>query len=532
MTIVTPVPFLRRRHHFGGGDLSGSLSAHEDLLIWSLKINICQRVLLLIERQGLMDPKVASATSSAIGELPRDLAARMRLCTAGWFASEGVQADSMVAVGKAMDFASLAHLRAQSSYSFPISCVVHAVLFPHLVSMLLSSVVHTQPYDRFIATSRTGLRAMEDLLTKTREQLTGVYPSLRASEVVLPRVALAPLGVDDLYTPADRGEARTRFGVPNEATVLLWVGRLTEHYKADLDPLLPAFRTLRQQSPRLHLVLAGNASYPHYSAPQVARSDQITVIENFLRADKPFVYGRADIFVSPVDNIQETFGLTVLEAMASGLPVVASDWSGYRDLVVDNETGYLIRTVVDDRAWEEFDVLASFAASPVPEYHLARQTVVDVDQLTARLTNLVDVPSRRSQFGMAGRERVAKHFLWSKVIRDFGSVWEEQMAEFASAPPGRLRGISFRDVFRLYGTAPSSHRCLIVSSRASDVAEYRRAPSSVDAGVWVLEQCLDSSVPFDRFAESGEQVRQAALGLLKKGFLRVTAYVERSAINR
>ena len=58
------------------------------------------------------------------------------------------------------------------------------------------------------------------------------------------------------------------------------------------------------------------------------------------------VWHAADVFVSPSDNIQETFGLAVLEAMASGLPVVASDWDGYRDLVEDGQTGLLVPTTM------------------------------------------------------------------------------------------------------------------------------------------------------------------------------------------
>lgn len=56
------------------------------------------------------------------------------------------------------------------------------------------------------------------------------------------------------------------------------------------------------------------------------------------------VWKVADGFTSLSDNIQETFGLVVVEAMASGLPVVASDWNGYRDLVVPGETGWLVPT--------------------------------------------------------------------------------------------------------------------------------------------------------------------------------------------
>ena len=50
----------------------------------------------------------------------------------------------------------------------------------------------------------------------------------------------------------------------------------------------------------------------------------------------------ADLALSLVDNTQETFGLAVAEAMAAGLPVVASDWNGYRDLIRHGVDGYLV----------------------------------------------------------------------------------------------------------------------------------------------------------------------------------------------
>ena len=58
--------------------------------------------------------------------------------------------------------------------------------------------------------------------------------------------------------------------------------------------------------------------------------------------EKKLALAAADLFCSPSDNLQETFGLSVLEAMASSLPVVASDWDGYRDLVVHGRTGWLV----------------------------------------------------------------------------------------------------------------------------------------------------------------------------------------------
>ena len=52
------------------------------------------------------------------------------------------------------------------------------------------------------------------------------------------------------------------------------------------------------------------------------------------------VYAASDVFISLSDNIQETFGITPIEAMASGLPVIVSDWDGYRHSVRDGIDGF------------------------------------------------------------------------------------------------------------------------------------------------------------------------------------------------
>src|SRR6185437_9144143 len=57
------------------------------------------------------------------------------------------------------------------------------------------------------------------------------------------------------------------------------------------------------------------------------------------------LWAGADVFISLVDNIQETFDITPVEAMAAGLPVVVSDWDGYRSTVRDGVEGFLIPTL-------------------------------------------------------------------------------------------------------------------------------------------------------------------------------------------
>ena len=80
------------------------------------------------------------------------------------------------------------------------------------------------------------------------------------------------------------------------------------------------------------------------TAEQLAIDDRVLFNSDLTPDERNTVYASADIFVSLADNPQETFGLAPLEAMATGLPVVLSDWNGYRDLVEHGHSGYLIPT--------------------------------------------------------------------------------------------------------------------------------------------------------------------------------------------
>ena len=128
------------------------------------------------------------------------------------------------------------------------------------------------------------------------------------------------------------------------------------------------------------------------------------------------VWHAADLFVSPSDNIQETFGLAVLEAMASGLPVVASDWDGYRDLVVDGETGFLVPTAMVEGATA--GATARLLTGELTYDHFlaecSQATVVDVPAMGAAVARLVGDESLRRRMGEAGRRRAREHFAWPR----------------------------------------------------------------------------------------------------------------------
>ena len=101
-----------------------------------------------------------------------------------------------------------------------------------------------------------------------------------------------------------------------------------------------------------------------------------------------------DLVLSLVDNIQETFGLSIAEAMAAGRPVVASDWDGYRDLIRHGIDGYLVPSCWDEQAnhvsfplgWMQKNELSNF---PFISGSLAQLVQLDLEAAEAAVITLL-----------------------------------------------------------------------------------------------------------------------------------------------
>jgi len=151
------------------------------------------------------------------------------------------------------------------------------------------------------------------------------------------------------------------------------------------------------------------------------------------------LWAGADIFLSLVDNIQETFGITPLEAMAAGLPIVASDWDGYRHTLRDGVEALLIPTLgapggglgatLAARHALEMDSYQAYVGAA------AQHTAVHVGRAAEALAALIRQPELRRRLGAAGRTRVAEAFDWPVVARQYVALSEELAAIRLAAPP-------------------------------------------------------------------------------------------------
>ena len=135
------------------------------------------------------------------------------------------------------------------------------------------------------------------------------------------------------------------------------------------------------------------------------------------------LWAAADVFLSLVDNIQETFGITPVEAKAAGLPVVASDWDGYRSTIRDGVDGFLVPTLGGPAG-----ALGESAGHP-PRVELdsyqtyvgvvAQHTAVDVEGAAERLARLFADPELRRCMGAAGRASARETYDWPTIARRY-----------------------------------------------------------------------------------------------------------------
>lgn len=153
------------------------------------------------------------------------------------------------------------------------------------------------------------------------------------------RLGLWGRGVDaELFNPARRSVAWRRAVAGDETRpIVLFVGRLS--YEKNLDVLANAF--LAMEAETAHLVFVGDGpARPRLE--QLLAGRDVTFTGYLRGADLATAYASADVFAFP--SLTETFGQVTLEAMASGLPVVAFDAEGVRDLVRHERTGLLAAT--------------------------------------------------------------------------------------------------------------------------------------------------------------------------------------------
>lgn len=326
-------------------------------------------------------------------------------------------------------------------------------------------------WDAVVCTSPTAREVVVGVLDRYGEYLRERFGS-GAVLPARPQLPVIPLGVDcdamaAVVSESGRAAWRARFGVGERDVVVLSVGRLSLHAKAHPFPLFGACERASKITGRsVVLVLAGQ--FPNDSVrgafQQLARAIAPGVRMIYMdgtREETPRdLWQVADIFCSFPDNIQETFGLAVVEAMAAGLPCVVSDWNGYRSLVRDGEDGFRIETVTVSS--DGGANIASRYAQHADDYnrmvgHVSQSVAVDVEGAASALARLFSDEGLCRRMGCSGRDRARFAFDWRVVVAGYDALFKEITAQRIANSKSETKGGAplAGDPFEVFSCYPS-----------------------------------------------------------------------------
>ena len=309
---------------------------------------------------------------------------------------------------------------------------------------LLSPIMHSllqndmYAYDCIVSPSHCGTIALQKLIGSIK---AWSLKNLKFNINFDARFEMVPYGLEPQpFQDLDKAACRHTLELPEDGIILFSLGRFARSEKADLMPLLLAFKELVNRNrnkaiPNVYLVLAGatlDQPYLHEVKEAIAQlqiTSRIHIKTQVDTADKIMLYGAADIFVAVNDSIQETYGYALVEAMACGLPIVAAAWNGHREIVADGENGFLVPTYCGGFNQENLIMnQMTFKEHDDVNNDLNQSMVIDVPHLIESLCTLVTDPIRRQAFGHASRARCYKHYLLEDTSKRILRIIEDSVA--------------------------------------------------------------------------------------------------------
>ncbi|MFA4849342.1 MAG: glycosyltransferase family 4 protein [Methanoregula sp.] len=196
-----------------------------------------------------------------------------------------------------------------------------------------------------------------------------------------------PIGVDtNIFNPTiSSDEIKERYKVYNKKIILFVAGLDSAHYFKGLENLLISFSHITDETARLMIIGDGNLKF-HYIklSNELGISDKVIFTGGVSNEDLPKCYACAELLVLPSISSGEAFGLVLIEAMACGKPVIASNLPGVRTVVDHNVNGLLVEPG-------------------------------DVKDLTAKIDYLLHNEDICKSFGREGRKKTEEKYSWKRI---------------------------------------------------------------------------------------------------------------------
>jgi D-inositol-3-phosphate glycosyltransferase len=316
-------------------------------------------------------------------------------------------------------------------------------------------------YDSFICTSHSAKSAVErqiNLMTEKMNSIFGGGVSYRG------RFDVIPLGVDtNIFRPYNKKEMRQKYGIMQNDFVILCLGRFSCFDKADFIQLLRVVRklTINNKDKDITLLMVGsdNNLYPYIE--EIKKNVKVLGIDKNVKIMSDYeiykrheIYSVADVFTSPIDNIQETFGITPIEAMSCGIPQVVSNWDGYKESVVDGVTGFHVPTTWYQYNSGIYDIPRGAGLHLKEDYiyshYLTAQSVVlDENAYIKAFQILIDNPDLLCKMATNSRALAVKKYEWKHIISCYDLLWDEMLEQAKNNDKRNLVDNQMLDILRM-----------------------------------------------------------------------------------
>ena len=259
------------------------------------------------------------------------------------------------------------------------------------------------PIERIAIEEETAARAAKVIAEcpQDKEDLCTLY-NVDESKIVTVPCGFCP---SEFY-PVNQSFARSFLGLNGEEKIILQLGRMVP--RKGVDNVISALALMQDSVSNVRLIIVGggSADADPLQCPEIGRlqsiakdlgvSASVTFVGRKDRSLLKYYYSAADVFVTT--PWYEPFGITPLEAMACGTPVIGANVGGIKHSVADGETGYLV--------------------SPK-----------NPEALAERLTHLLLQPALIKKMQVAALKRVHGLFTWAKVAETVAKVYEEVLTQ-------------------------------------------------------------------------------------------------------
>ncbi|WP_020398381.1 glycosyltransferase family 4 protein [Kordiimonas gwangyangensis] len=376
-------------------------------------------------------------------------------------------------------------------------CGVTHTISTHSAMDAITGIISApvMPWDALICTSNAVRSSVQTLMHEQQELLS--WRMGTAVNPPLPQLPVIPLAIqcDDFsFSQAQKIKARQALGIDEDTVAFLFVGRLSYHAKAHPHAMMLALEKVAQQTGKpIAILQCGWFANPTLEqdfrdvAAKVCPSVKCLFTDGRNRNTRDASWAAADVFISLSDNFQETFGITPLEAMAAGLPVIVSDWDGYKDTVPDGVTGFRIPTwtIASDDA-HKFGARYEAEIDSYDRYSGYTCLTVSVDHgaLEARITELATSAELRKKLGEAGRTHAREHYDWTVVYPQYQALWAELGARRQASEHSNISGPAVMEAparmnpYRAFASYPShtiGPETKVTLREADPVAAYTAA---------------------------------------------------------